>query len=185
MNQRRREALEQMAARGGTEAERQIARDRLSKYKADPHVTAFRYVGNDIDEALGKFAQFMRTGAMGDLRDAVGHKTCACGTHHPAFTACPNTALHERIDREMRSRFQRGTRVYYNRWAYPANCVGTVVGYSKLWGWIRIKFDHLMNPMRVPIYSADGWHLSTEPLPNSSERSRLRQDRLYMEEETR
>jgi hypothetical protein len=59
---------------------------------------------------------------------------------------------------------QRGARVFYNRWAYEANCPGRVVGYSYDWSWVRIKFDHLKTSRAVPIYQSGKWHLSTEPL---------------------
>jgi hypothetical protein len=160
MNRRRLEALRNLAERPGTEAEGQLAREILKRAEAEPSEA----------NPLGRFAQFMRSGSMDDLRDAVGPKTCDCGTQHPAFTSCPNTAKHADIDAERRARFPRGTRVYYNCWAYSENCAGRVTGYPAQWNWIRVKFDHLKSSRSVPIYSALGWHLSTEPLPREKAR---------------
>jgi hypothetical protein len=163
VSRRRLEALRALAGRPGTEAEGKLARELLEKAEtqrsADPESC---------------FADFLRTGSMDDLAAAVGTKTCDCGARYPAFTFCPNTARHTEIDLEKRTRFPRGTRVYYNRWAYTANCPGVVTGPGKDWSWIRVKFDHLKNSRAIPIYSELGWHLSTEPLERGVQRAGLR-----------
>jgi hypothetical protein len=125
---------------------------------------------------LGKFAQFMRTGSMDDLADAVGPKKCACGSYGKPFVDCQNAKEHQRIADEIRTRFPKGTRIYYNRWAYYANDVGTVVGYPRpgtLFNWARIKFERLKSVRCCPVYSEDGWHISKSPL-SREERGNLR-----------
>src|ERR1035438_7778096 len=106
MNSRRIEALRNLAERPGTEAEGRLARELLER-------------------AEGK-----RT--PDDLGSACPRR-CDCGNTHPAFTDCPMYTRHAEIDAEKRRRFPRGTRVYYNRWAYTENCQGTVTGPSTQW----------------------------------------------------
>lgn len=64
--------------------------------------------------------------------------------------------------------FPRFTRIYYNYWAYAANCPGEIVGKTATIErgiiWVRIKFDHLKHPSRVPVTSRKGCHLSLTPL---------------------
>ena len=84
----------------------------------------------------------------------------------------------ESIRQEILTRFPRGTRIYYNRWAYYNNQPGVVIGYpvkafKGSWGWIRIRFDGLKSVQGVPIYTTLGWHLSTEPV-SGEESIRLR-----------
>ena|SRR5258707_8918992 len=90
------------------------------------------------------------------------------------------------IAKEIRLRFPKGTRVYYNKWAYRSNSPGVVTGYPRIqfdgsWGWIRIKFDHLKYASAVPIYSSLGWHLSGTPV-SGAESLRLQGLRVSMDE---
>jgi hypothetical protein len=157
---RRIEALRALAERPGTEAEGRVAREMLKRAEA-------KHAQRDPMEA---FRDYLHTGSMDDLGDAIGRSVCDCGTSRPAFTNCQNTAEHERIAAEIRQRFPRGTRVFYNQWAYGANYPGRVTGYSREWNWARVKFDNLKNIRSVPIYSANGWHLSAEPLDTETRR---------------
>ena len=72
------------------------------------------------------------------------------------------------VEWEKRNRFCAGDLVFYNYWAYPKNCPGTVAGFGKRWDWMRIKFDHLKTVRSVPVYDAFGWHLSPCPLNDAT-----------------
>lgn len=159
------EALRNLAERPGTEAEGILAREMLARWESKKSIPV---------DALDKFSDFLRTGHIDDLAKAVGYKTCDCGNCHPAFTSCPKTQLHQQIDSEKRILFPRGSRVFYNRWAYRKNCPGTITGYSIDWSWMRIKFDHLKNSRAVQIYSQKGWHLSTKPIEDPLVQAGLR-----------
>jgi hypothetical protein len=64
--------------------------------------------------------------------------------------------------------FPRGSKVYYNYWAYPFNDPCMIVGKeAKTYNgqiWLRMSFTHLKHPRRVPVTSAKGCHISTAPL---------------------
>ena len=64
--------------------------------------------------------------------------------------------------------FPRGTKVFYNYWAYPFNDRCVIVGREpKTIGgqiWISMRFEHLKQPRSVPITSSKGCHISKEPL---------------------
>lgn len=64
--------------------------------------------------------------------------------------------------------FPRGTLVYYNYWAYPINDPCVIVGKEPktIQGqvWLRMKFNHLKQPRRVPVTSEIGCHISKTPL---------------------
>lgn len=75
----------------------------------------------------------------------------------------PQHSIHATPE-EIRRRFPRGARVFYNCWAYIANDPGRVTGYSRDPRWVRVKFDNLKTIRSIPAYSNLGWHLSTEPL---------------------
>lgn len=157
MNARKLQALRNLAERPGTEAEGRLARELLARYEK-------KQASKSADD---HFADYLRTGSLDDLAQAVGKRLCDCGSRVKPFGKCYNFRKHAEIRRERETRFPVGTRVYYNRWAYTPNCPGTVVGYSRgddSWNWIRIQFDHLKNPRSVPVYSQHGWHISTEPL---------------------
>lgn len=101
-----------------------------------------------------------------------GTYPCACGKEHAILSACDNVVAHEEIREKIRGMFQRGDRVYYNRWAYPMNCpaifLGMVRPTPKNWAWVRVKFDHLTNPRPIPAISERGFHLSKEPLSDEA-----------------
>ena len=157
-NARKIAALRNLAERPGTEAEGRVARAMLARIesKADP-----------VDQVYARFETFLRTGSLDDLGLAVGWKTCDCGNLHPPFTACPMIEAHNSIAFEIRRRFPRGERVFYNRWAYAKNCPGKVTGYSD-WSWVRVRFDHLKNSRAVPVYSGGLWHLSVAPVGDAA-----------------
>jgi hypothetical protein len=169
VSQRRLEALRNLAARPGTPEEGAVARAMLAKLESRPAVELH---GLDI------LKQYLRDGDYDAFRNNMRREyplqekpsarlwTCPCGLKWPTNEPCRNTfGAHGRIGNERFERFGRAVRVYYNYWAYEPNCPGTLVGYSKEWNWVRIKFDHLKTVRSVPIYSPKGWHLSTEPLP--------------------
>ena len=64
--------------------------------------------------------------------------------------------------------FPRGTAVFYNQWAYPQNDPCVIVGREpkiiKGQVWLRMKFNHLAQPRRVPVTSPKGCHISKYPL---------------------
>lgn len=64
--------------------------------------------------------------------------------------------------------FQRGTKVFYNYWAYPQNDPCVIVGKEPkvIQGetWLRMRFVHLKQPRRVPVTSVKGCHISKVPL---------------------
>ena len=157
MSSRRRiQALEALAYRPGTESEGEVARIMLDRHRA-------AHPSNPLTDYLsgGDIADFIFA-----TRGEVSRR-CPCGAHHAGV--CENSREHDRISEEAAKRFPRGTRVYYNCWAYEKNCTGTVcASYSNRWNWLRIKFDHLKQSRPVPVYDVDGWHISTEPLEDES-----------------
>ncbi len=66
------------------------------------------------------------------------------------------------------SDFPRGTTVYYNYWAYLTNEKCVIVGREPktIQGqiWLRMQFDRLKQPRRVPVTSSKGCHISKTPL---------------------
>lgn len=67
--------------------------------------------------------------------------------------------------------FPRDTKVFYNYWAYPQNDPCVIVGREPkiIEGrvWLRMRFNHLKRPRRVPVTSTKGLHISKEPLSQS------------------
>lgn len=169
MSRRKIEALRNLAERPGTEAEGQLAREMLAKIEAKR--------GNELEgNAWFYFERYLRTQSMDDLQMAVELRQCDCGERIGMGSKCGRGAVHEAIQSDIRKRFPKGARVYYNYWAYSENCPATVAGYCtkpELWGWIRLKFEHLKGVRAVPIYQ-QRWHLSTEPV----DRKTIRRDRL-------
>lgn len=179
---RKLEALRNLAERPGTEAEGKLAREILDRLesrrfpdKADwerPHWMAFEdYLRGDI--STDDFIESMRRRVQWENAQPLPSTwVCACGNVILIGTKCENAMGHLVIQQGIRERFTKGDRVFYNRWAYPANCPATVAGYVRLrdsnndhpWAWITLKFEHLKNNRQVPIYSAVGWHLSKEPV---------------------
>jgi hypothetical protein len=150
MTERKLAAIRALAERPGTPAEGQVARDILKRLTVKGQNIADAV--EDLDDWLPDHARSMR------LRYS-------------------NPFARERIKVEIRQHFPKGMRVYYNYWAYPDNCAGTVTGYpvdSACWAWIRIKFDHLKQARRVPIFTSEGWHLSAEPIESNAVRDRLK-----------
>ena len=64
------------------------------------------------------------------------------------------------------STFPPGTRIFYCYWCY-ANDAGTIRKPPPRWiqgqWWMYIKFDRLKQPQWVPVTSAKGCHIATEP----------------------
>lgn len=170
MNARKLQALRNLAERPGTEAEGQLAREILARYEGKR--------GADIptDEA-GAWAAF-RAHMRGetDTSEFIDQMrryratwenltvSCDCGSPRPFKGRCDNTDRHEAIRIEARKYFPKGTRVYYNKWAYKRNCAGVSTGHQSDWGWMRVKFDYLTSARNVRVFSEHGWHLSTEPI---------------------
>lgn len=65
------------------------------------------------------------------------------------------------------SEWPRFTPIFYNYWCYT-NAAGVIIGKEPkiIQGetWLRIKFEHLKTPRRVPVTSRKGCHLSKVPL---------------------
>jgi hypothetical protein len=166
MNRRRIEALRNLAERPGTPAEGALAREILERHEGKQSQRS----QNDA------FCDYLRSGERSDLDHACYTSTCRCGNVYPRKndreSDCPMTDRHALILAEKLKRFPRGTRVYYNYWAYGENCLGTVTGPSKDWAWLRIKFDNLKQARKCPIYSEFGWHLSIEPLTGDTRKLR-------------
>lgn len=161
MNHRKIQALRNLAERPGTEAEGRVAREMLKRLEAKngPPIS-------DLEAEAWvwqQFGDFLRTGSLDDLARATGYHTCDCGSLYPPFTKCSADDVHAEINAAIRKHFTKGRRVYYNAWAYPKNCPATVVGYSKDWNWVRLKFDHLKNVRSVPAYRKGLWYVSLEP----------------------
>lgn len=148
VSRRRIEALRALAERPGTEAEGALAREKLARAES-----AYR-----VKPSAEKVLEHV----ISIWTNPVTH--CECGERHPRAEECPNRADHDRIADEISARFPKGTRAYYNRWAYERNTPCTVTGAAKQWNWLRVKFDHLKTPRSIPVYSYMGWHLRTEPI---------------------
>jgi hypothetical protein len=126
-------------------------------------------------EALRNLAERPGTEAEGrlarELLERVKVSTLAVGD---AVDRLQSVGLSpDEVRAEIRRRFPRGTRVYYNYWTYVENCPGTVTGYPvkpfrEDWAWARIKFDYLKSSRAVPVYSAKGWHLSVSPVSSET-----------------
>lgn len=160
MNQRKLEALRALAERPGTPAEGRLAKEILARLEGHAEVTE-----EGEKTSWYWFERFLKTHSNDDLLKGVrAPSICECGAKVPRGLRCANLVGHQRIAAQIRALFPRGVRVYYNYWAYPSNCPGTVSGYSHYWNWIRIKFDHLKNKRSIPIYSPAGWHLSMDPV---------------------
>lgn len=152
---RKLEALRNLAERPGTEAEGRLAREILARLESSSSEES-------LGEILGRFG-------------LPTHWKCACGSNVGVGEKCNNQFMHSFIQQNIRDRFKKGDRVYYNRWAYEINDPAVVTGYVKPakeigdhpWAWIRLKFDLLKNSRAVPIYSNRGWNLSHEPLPEA------------------
>jgi hypothetical protein len=146
MNRRKIEALRALAERPGTPAEGIVAREMLAKAEA----AAPGHTPGDFHSWItSRFSTPSR---------------CPCGSTVINGCECSNMAGHSAMDAIKRERFPRGTRVFYNQWAYGTNDPGTVVGYGTDWNRIRIQFDRLKRPQSVTVYSQKGIHLSTEPI---------------------
>lgn len=154
MNRRRIEALRALAERPGTVAEGELAREMLARAeKSQPK--------RSRTEA---FSAYLKSHSIEDLEESCGPNLCACGALRPFFESCMDSFRHQAIAGEIRKRFPKGTRVYYNYWDYSRNDPGVVTEYPCTWNWLRIKFDRLKAARSVPIYSPKGWHLSVAPV---------------------
>lgn len=162
MNRRRIEALRALAERPGTRAEGEVARAKLAR--------ALAYQGIPSHQSpWDAFKSYLHTGSMDDLKWATAHSVCQfCGFICSRDLRCPRTSEHYAEHSQLRDKFPRGTRVYYNYWAYPENCAAVVAGYSAELGWIRLKFDHLKNSRSVPIYKDGEMRLFTEPIDHAT-----------------
>jgi len=174
MNQNTIDSLRRLAERPGTEHEGIVAREMLKRLEAK-RSEGFR----DYElEYLALFRRHMRGEItlhefLRSSRSQTAEPwTCPCGDTIYMNGKCLNQLRHLEVQTEIRSRFKRGDRAYYNYWAYPENCPCEVQAFVKLqrdngtfpWAWISVKFDHLKNTRQIPILSAKGWHLSKEPL---------------------
>lgn len=182
MNARKLQALRNLAERPGTEAEGKLAREILERWEKN----SFADEPEDEQDMWSVFAAHQRGDISTDdflasirrdnLRRERQHPPvewhCACGNILRVGEKCCDDLRHLSIQMEIRVRFKKGDRVFYNHHCYPVNCPGFVLGYlrpkitvdSHPWAWINVKFDHLKSPRQVPIYSAKGWHLSKEPI---------------------
>ena len=153
MSRRKLEALRALAERPGTEAEGIVARQILARLEAKQGIPG-RVEAKRYDHLW----------------------ECACGSILVVGEKCDNDLVHLDIQDEIRAKFKPGDRVYYNKWAYTANCAGVVAAYVRLkapngdhpWAWISVKFDYLKSARQIPIYSAKGWHLSHKPVDRAT-----------------
>lgn len=163
MTSRKIAALRALAERPGTPQEGAVAREMLRRHEE-------KLQDQSPEDA---FRSFLRRGMSSvDFVDVLhrhyGPKmTCACGA--PLADTCVNLAEHLRIMDEIQRRFPLGATVFYNCHGHNANSRGVVVSHSaKRWNYVRIKFEHLKWALNVPIYDADGWHLSTVPVEDEA-----------------
>lgn len=160
---RRIAALRALAERPGTKAEGEVAREKLARIESKQPRPV------NASELFGFFASYLRNGHMEDLQKAVNSSVCnICGKVFPCGLECPKKTEHFQAHAEMHKMFPRGARVYYNYWAYPANCPAMVAGYSADLGWIRLKFDHLKSTRSVPIYTDGELRLFTAPVDSNT-----------------
>ncbi len=171
MNSRKLAALRALSERPGTEAEGAVARDmlrRLEEKEKSHNRSIWDGLGDgpdDLIEAIRRYAAQHKDRTPEDYQ-----WRCACGIIWPFGQKCKDAEAHAKIQHEIRLKFKRGDRVFYNYWAYPPNCAARVTGYcdgpvngSYPWAWIGLKFDHLKSGYRkVPIYTTKGWHLSKD-----------------------
>lgn len=177
-------ALRQWAERPDAGPEGIVARELLARHGSTPptdarptwddrrlamEAKAAEYERGEItqDELL----EFMRWQNQQPLPNTW---QCACGRMNPisrgviSTSQCSNNSEHERIRDEIRSRFKKGDRVYYNYHAYDPNCPGVVTGYVRPkpdnWGWLCVKMDYLKNSRAIPIKTPNGWALTHEPI---------------------
>lgn len=162
MNNRKLQALRNLAERPGTESEGKLAREILDRLE--------RKLPEDDSEATRWFwfEKYLRTRDMSDLEKACSFPNyCDCGASYRT-PKCENLTLHSKIRSQTVELFPKGTRIYYNRWAYEPNSPGIVMGYprdaERLWNWMRIKFYSLKSARNVPVYSRSGYHVSIEPV---------------------
>lgn len=177
-SRRKLEALRNLAERPGTEAEGKLAREILDRLEVDtplnlgewaPWKSFVEYEAGRINrdgfiERLRRHAQWHREQPLPTTW------MCACGQTWDIGIKGGNIKAHAKIQDQIRARFTKGDRVFYNYLAYSQNCTASVAGYVRPtrengnhpWAWITLKFDHLKNNRQVPIYSTRGWHLSKE-----------------------
>lgn len=173
-NQSRLEALRNLAERPGTEAEGLVAREMLARLEAKLGTEG----GDGVDDYLSALHSFTR----GDItfQEYVSRASpvsrqrlckCPCGDTFYMHEKCLNAARHLAVWEEIREKFHKKDRIYYNRWAYPQNSTGIVAAHVPLkrengdypWAWISIRLDGKA-ARQVPILSSRGWHLSHEPV---------------------
>lgn len=192
MSNRKLDALRALAERPGTDAEGKLAREILERLEAKrdarhadkpederPRWVAFEdYLHGDL--TTDEFLEAMRRRVKWEREQPLPTEwVCACRSRVPIGAKCESTFAHLAIQQTIREKFKPGERVYYNKWAYDANCPGFVKAYVRLkepngdhpWAWISVKFDHLKNARQIPIYSAKGWHLSHAPVDRETLRA--------------
>jgi hypothetical protein len=179
-NRRKIEALRRLAERPGTEHEGNVAREMLAKLEGQqskpeaPPPSAeelYRMFQSGIIDRDAVFDGIRRRNEW-DRDNPPTHWKCACGSTIAVGDKCGMGWYHQQIQSEIRTKFAKGDRVFYNYHAYEPNCPGTVAGYCKMapengsfpWAWIRIKFDHLKSVRAVPIYFEGQCRLTHEPL---------------------
>lgn len=163
-------ALRRLIARPGTPAEGKAAELALARLQRR-HGAATEKPQHSYSSILYRPVE----ASWEDILHTLQNRRCPCGHTWPRANGhrCPNIAEHERIRAEVKRRFPRGMRVYYNAWAYDPNSPATVAGYpsgrSRFahadWGWIRLRFDHLKNVQSVPCYKDGGWSVTDKPAP--------------------
>lgn len=177
MTTRRLEALRALAERPGTEAEGILAREILDRLEGEQTHRAEeqyrRWLRRDI--SLDELLRAMKPQPLTpEELDAL----------HFASRQAEEARLrvdHAAIQAEIRRRFKKGDRIFYNKWAYSKNEPGVVTGYVRPkaengthpWAWLSCRFDRHLWPRQIPVWSERGWHLSLEPL-GDVEAERLR-----------
>jgi hypothetical protein len=169
---RRLSALRALADRPGTEAEGRLAREILERLEVRDTEEYRRWQRKEI--SLDDLLRSVKPEPL--TREELAFLRYRTDQEREAKEA----AQHIEIQKEIRKRFTKGDRVYYNQWAYDANDPGTVTGYLRPkkengthpWAWINVKLDRLLWPRQLPIWSERGWHLTHEPV-SAEEAERL------------
>lgn len=156
MSRRKLDALRALADRPGTPAEGEVAREMLRKLEAKQQAEA-RVQKNPYRP----FSDIVQPGDIFEFMRRSGRMHQNTSSHTGSAV---NSMFTDAILAQREHHFPKGTRVYYNKWAYKENCPGVVVGYSKQYNRMRIKFDHLKTVRSVPVHGPNGWHISKKPL---------------------
>lgn len=176
-SQRKIDALRALAERPGTPEEGILARVFLGRLEAAG-------VNHEGEQDIWTALEAQCRGAMStsDLTETLmrwvrarnaqrpTHWFCQCGNSIPIQQKCQDTDRHEGIRIQIKERFKKGDRVFYNQQSYvygEGNAPATVTGFVRPkpdnWAYLRIKMDQHKNSQAAPVYSEKGWLLTHIP----------------------